>query len=226
MLNHNYYFVTRKPNEEEEIISVRHTLVVAGYAGCVGILLCAIVLVVMATPSLVTDSKYISEGMQAHCGWSVIMLGTCSFAIAMCQVVAAAHMNQHIAIVFSLLQLLGWNVVLGVVDTGWSLHYAGLLVFLLSNISYHWIASHDENYGNEKYRWTNYLTMGFTIVFCTAAFIVQQVVNEKYEREAKACAVSLEFVLTFFSMMENMWLIYGLDQFEKIHLVFERKMIW
>ena len=220
------YFINKttladNENKEEEIVFVRHTLVIAGYAACIGILVSAIVLVVIATPSLREDSKYISEGMEAHCGWSVIMMGTCSSMIAICQVVAAAHMKQHVAILFSVLQLLGWNIVLGVVDTGWNLHYAGLLLFLCSNICYHWIASHDDSYGNDKYRWTNQLTMACTLVFAAAAITARQITT--HEREAKACAVSLELVLTFASMLENMWLIHGLDQFESIHLVFEKK---
>jgi hypothetical protein len=35
--------------------------------------------------------------------------------------------------------------------------------------------------------------------------------------------VSMEFVLTFFSMMGNICLIRGLDRFQNIHLVFEKR---
>ena len=217
-----HYFWQKGANTQEEILSVRHTLVAAGYVACVGVVVSAVILVVMATPAPREDSKYISEGMEAHCGWSVIMMGTCSFAIAICQVVAAAHMMQHVAIVFSILQLLGWNIVLGVVDTGWSLHYVGLIVFLISNLSYHWIASHDMHYGNNVYRWINQLCIAFTMIFVTAVFVVHNMKHE-YEREAKACAVSLELVLTFACMLENVCLINSLDQFESIHLVFEKK---
>jgi hypothetical protein len=213
-----YHLATSK--DEEDIISVRQTLVIGGYLGCVGILICAIALVVMATPSQQEDSKYISEGMEAHCGWSVVMLGTCTFLICICQLVAAAHMNRHSAIVFSALQLLGWNIVLGIADTGWNLHYVGLVVFLVSNICYHWIASHDENYGDDKYRWVNRLTIIFTFFFGCAAMAVDGAGG--YRREIKACAVSLEFVLCFFSMLENMCLVHALDAYRSIHMVFEK----
>ena len=215
------YFISKQyygEPQEEDVISVRHTLVAGGYVGCIGIMLFAIVLVVMATPDPEQDAKYISEGMQSHCGWSVVMLGTCSFLISNCQLLAAAHMNRHSALAFSVLQLLGWNVVLGIADTGWDLHYAGLAVFLSSNIFYHWIASHDVNYGSETYRWVNRLTVLFTLCFGAAATVVKYA---SFEREAKACAVALEFVLTLSSMFSNMCLVRGLDSFQNIHLVFE-----
>ena len=217
------YFISKRyygDAQEEDIISVRHTLVAGGYAGCVGIMLFTILLVLISTPSLEQDSRYISEGMESHCGWSVVLLGSCSFLISICQLLAGAHMNRHSAIAFSVLQLVGWNVVLGVVDTGWNMHYVGLSVFLISNISYHWIASHDENYGNELYRWANKLTMLFTICFGVANVTTR---NTVYVREAKACAVSLEFVLTFSSMIANICLVRGLDGYQNIHMVFERR---
>jgi small-conductance mechanosensitive channel len=217
----HHYFIESDQEHHEDVLSVRHTLVAGGYAGCVGIMGFAITLVVMATPSSIDDSKYISEGMEAHCGWSVIMMGTCSFMIGVCQVIAASHMNHHIAILFSITQLLGWNVVLGVVDTGWNVHYLGLFVFLSSNLGYHWIAANDSNYGTPRYRLLNWITIFFTVAFGSATIVVRFM--ETYEREAKACAMSLEFVLTFFSMLQNLFLVNGLDHFQSIHLVFEKR---
>ena len=216
------YFLVKKEGAEEDVISVRHTLIIGGYVGCVGISVFAIVLVAMASQGS-QDSKYISEGMQAHCGWSVMVLGTCSFLVFICQLVAGAHMNRHAAVAFSVMQLLGWNIVMGVVDTGWSLHYVGLAMFLIGNVCYHWIASHDENYGGPRYRWMNGLTIMFTATFCCAALAVRYASSRDIERQTKACAVALEFVLFFSGMLENFILLHGLDQYENIHLVFEPK---
>ena len=194
-----YLAVGATRNEEEDIIPVRQTLVITGYLGCIGISVFAVVLVIMATPAAEEEkSKYISEGMEAHCGWSVMVLGSCSFLIFICQFAAGVHMNRHCAILFSMMQLLGWNVVLGVVDTGWNLHYMGLCAFLLGNIGYHWIASRDPNYGNEGYQWVNRLTIFFTCVFCCTAgsnILLAEKMGSTSQRELKAVAVSLEFVL-------------------------------
>ena len=218
----HHFFIESNVERHEDVLSVRHTLVAGGFMGCIGIMVFAITLVVMATPSTQNDSKYISEGMEAHCGWSVVMLGTCSFMIGVCQVVAASHMNHHIAILFAITQLLGWNVVLGIVDTGWNVHYVGLCVFLMSNIGYHWIAANDINYGTPKYRVLNWITIFFTFVF-GGANIATKSADQDYFREIKACAVGLEFFLTFLSMLQNMFLIHGLDRFQSIRLVFERR---
>ena len=216
----NTYFIVKR-SEEEDIISVRRTLVFGGYFGCVSACIFAIVIVAMAPPLLSEEAQYISEGMQAHCGWSVLMLGSCSFFIFICQLIAGVHMNRHSVILFSICQLAGWNVVMGIVDTGWNLHYMGLAVFLLGNLGYHWIASRDPHYGHPNYQLANWMTMFFTLTFGTAAFT--HTVIFKDNRELKAVGVALEFVLLFSSMFENMLLVHGLDQYENIHLVFERK---
>jgi hypothetical protein len=67
----------------------------------------------------------------------------------------------------------------------------------------------------------NWITIFFTIAFGSATMAVRSM--GVYEREAKACAVSLEFVLTFFSMLQNLFLVNGLDHFQSIHLVFEKR---
>ena len=222
----SYYFI-KTPHiifnrDEEDIVCVRPTLVIGGYLGCLGISIFAVVLVVMASQSTEEhkEAKYISEGMEAHCGWSVVVLGSSSFLIFICQLVAGIHMNRHTAILFSLLQLVGWSIVLGIVDTGWNFHYMGLTMFLVGNICYHWIASRDDHYGSEYYQWSNILTVLFTCVFCSSAVASM---TFRSTRELKACAVALEFVLLFFGMLENVFLVRALDSYQNIHLVFEKK---
>lgn len=227
-----YVFFNKQPpppvvyenHEEEDIISVRYTLIIGGYLGCAGMSIFAIILVMMANPNGGAggrqEAKYISEGMEAHCGWSVVVLGLCSFIIFLCQLVAAVHMNRHTSVLFAFLQVVGWCVVLGIVDTGWLFHYVGLTMFLMGNIGYHWIASRDPNYGSIAYQWSNMLTILFTCVFCGTALACMLA---RDFRELKALAVGLEFVLLFFSMVENLMLMRALDSYENIHLVFEKK---
>jgi hypothetical protein len=228
--NDDYFLVKQLPapdvydehHEEEDIISVRYTLIIAGYLGCAGMSIFAIVLVMMANDHTGErqEAKYISEGMEAHCGWSVVVLGLCSFIIFLCQLVAGVHMNRHAAVLFAFLEVVGWCVVLGIVDTGWMFHYVGLTLFLIGNIGYHWIASRDYNYGSMAYQWSNLLTILFTCVFCSTA-LASMLARDL--REVKALAVGLEFVLLFFSMTENLMLMRALDSYENIHLVFEKK---
>ena len=222
---HDYFIEKRMDigQEEEDIVSVRHSIVIGGYSGCVGICFFAIMLVVLATqvPNTKQEAKYISEGMEAHCGWSVVALGSCSFLLFVSQLVAGIHMREHnTAIAFSLLQMLGWCIVLGIADTGWNLHYAGLHMFLVGNIGYHWMASRDARYGGFAYQWASILTIVFTCVFISSAAASMWF---REERELKAGAVALEFVLLFFTMLQNLCLVRALDAYENIHLVFEKK---
>ena len=48
----HHYFIESDQEHHEDVLSVRHTLVAGGYAGCVGIMCFAITLVVMATPNI------------------------------------------------------------------------------------------------------------------------------------------------------------------------------
>lgn len=206
---------------EENIISVRPVLVVGGYASSLTIAIFAIVLVSIAPePDIHGAMLFISEGMLQHCGWSIVVMGTCSIMLFMCLSVAAAHMARHIASFWVIVQALGWFVVLGVVDTGWMLHYVGLSFFLVGNICYHWIASRDRGYGSLAYQKMNMVCVILTISFIMAG-AVSILIGE--HREIKSCAVSLEFALLFGITIQNLFLIRALDRFKVIHLVFDER---
>ena len=139
---------------KEDLVSIRPFLIIGGYGSTLITCIFTIVLVSIA-PGPENDSgmlRYISEGMESHCGWSTVVLGTCTFTILIVHVIAAVHMSNGHAIFWGLLQSLGWNIILGVVDTGWTFHYFGLAMFLIGNVAYHWIASRDLAYGGLRYQ--------------------------------------------------------------------------
>jgi hypothetical protein len=149
----------------------------------------------------------------------VVVLGTTAFIIFQCQAVAALHMACHRAIGFSVLQMLGWNIVLGIMDTGWLIHYGGLFFFLSGSVCYHWIASQDINYGNLWYLRLFYITSLFTALFVVTSFVS----SLKEQRELRAVAVGLEFVILVLTNFENMFVVWALDQYSSIHLIFDKR---
>jgi hypothetical protein len=204
-----------------DTISVHTVLVVNGYAGC---LLSAgfCVLLVCLSPGPVNEKgglHYVSEAFFAHCGFANVVMGTCSLLLLACQLVAAAHMVHHTAMGCALAQAVGWNVVLGVVDTGWTVHYVGLLVFLVGNLGYHYIASRDPAYGSPSYVIINGLACFFSLVFCALAGA--SIFEGEDNVVVRSFAVSVEFVVVLALVVQNLWLVRALDQFRDIRLRFE-----
>lgn len=207
----------------ENIVCIRSTLVIAGYAACI-ITAAFAIAVVFIPPGPESDTgllRYISEGIHQYCGWSIVIMGTTSMILLVCHLVAASHMaSSSLAFYCALGEAFGWNVILGVVDTGWVIHYIGLLLFLVGSIGYHWIACRDDAYGGFRYQQTNLLAISLTIIFSlvsSASLIVGD-----GDRRLRACAVSLEFSMLGAFTLQNLVLLYSLDQFKNIHLVFHR----
>jgi hypothetical protein len=221
-------FISSSPNYRgevgghDDVVCIRPTLVIAGYSSSIITAIFAIVLVFMPPgPEQNGLLRYISEGMENHCGWSTVIMGTSSMAILICHLVAAAHMANRHAVFWALVEAVGWNIVLGVVDTGWTLHYIGLAFFLTGNIVYHWIASRDVGYGGLRYQQTNFIVILLALCFtCTA---LASIIVGKHDRQLRACAVSLEFAMLAALTLQNIVLINALDKYKNIHLVFHLK---
>jgi hypothetical protein len=208
---------------DEDIVSVHSVLVTGGYIACLISGIFAVVLI-MLSPGPVNPAsgslRYISEGMEDHCGWATVVLGTCSLLVLACQLVAAAHMIRQSAMAYALAQAIGWNVVLGVSDTGWDIHYVGLALFLVGGVMYHFIASHDPSYGGTNYVRLNALVWLFSLVFGSLAFASKLAGDG--DTALRSYAVAFEFVLLLFLVLQNAFLIHSLDQFRDIRLRFER----
>ena len=206
----------------ENIVCIRSTLVIAGYAACI-ITAAFAIAVVFIPPGPEGDTgllRYISEGIHQYCGWSIVIMGTTSMILLVCHLVAASHMASSLAFYCALAEAFGWNVILGVVDTGWVIHYIGLFLFLVGSIGYHWIACRDDAYGGFRYQQTNLLAISLTVIFSlvsSASLIVGD-----GDRRLRACAVSLEFSMLGAFTLQNLVLLNSLDQFKNIHLVFHR----
>jgi hypothetical protein len=204
----------------EDVVCIRTTLVIGGYLSCLASAIFAIALVFM-DPGPEKDGllRYISEGMENHCGWNIVVMGTSSMAILICHLVAAAHMeNGGHATFWAFIEAIGWNIVLGVVDTGWTLHYVGLSFFLVGNIFYHWIASRKSVFGGLRYQQTNVIAITLALAFSGAA--LASIIVGKNDRQLRACAVSLEFAMLGALTLQNIMLVNSLDRYKSIHLVF------
>jgi hypothetical protein len=211
---------------EDDVVSVHSVLVVGGYVGCaVSMLFC--VILVFLDPGPVDDNgslRYISDGMNAHCGYTTVIMGTCSLLLLACQFVAAVHMASGTAMWCALAEAVGWNVVLGVSDTGWKVHYAGLVVFLFSGLYYHRIASRDPGYGGGPTSYYARLNMAACLFTCIFAVVTGASIamSDPGDPVLRSFAVAFEFVLLVFMTGQHGMLINALDQFRDIRLRFER----
>jgi hypothetical protein len=202
-------------------ISVRFCLILGGYLACIVSAIFSIVLVLL-TPGPIDPTshslRYISQGMFDHCGLATSVLGTCCLLLFACQIIAAMHMEHASAIFCAVMQAAAWNVVLGVADTGWVVHYFGLGVFLLTTVIYHWCASNDKAYGGPVYRAVTYIALVIMFIFCV--LVVVAMVMRGSSPTPQTVAVAVEFAMMIAISAENMCLVNALDQFEDIHLQF------
>ena len=208
----------------KDSLSVRSTLVVGGYLASVVSALFSVVLVLLAPGPIDPSShalRYISQGMFDHCGLATAVLGTCCLLLFACQLIAAAHMEHTSALFFAVLQAAGWNVVLGVEDTGWTIHYVGLAVFLLATIAYHWCASHDAAYGGPLYRAVTYIAIAIMFIFAVLASVA--IALRGSTATPQTLAVAVEFAMMAAISAQNLCLINALDQFDDIHLQFSAR---
>jgi len=206
----------------DDIISVRPVLVVGGCISCFVSVIFCILLVLLPPGPISPDTgalRFISDGMDSHCGWSAVILGTCSLFILICQLVAAAHMAKHLAALWAVIQTIGWNIVLGAVDTGWTLHYIGLALFLLGGQIFHFMAGYDPSYGSLMYTRVNILASFFALLFGILGMI--SMLDQGGNATLRSFAVAFEFIFMFFSVAQNMCIVIALDMYKDIHIRFE-----
>jgi len=209
--------------KEDDIISVRPTLVIGGCISCfVSIFFCILLVCLPPGPTSPETGalRFISDGMECYCGWSAVVLGTCSLFILMCQLVAAAHMANHMAALWALIQTLGWNIVLGAADTGWTLHSIGLGLFLFGGQFFHSLAGCDPNYGSLTYSRVNILACFFATVFGILGLI--SMMDQGSNATLRSFAVAFEFVFMFFQQAQNMCIVMALDAYKDIRIHFDK----
>jgi len=216
------YSVSQAFVQPEDVISIRLFIVYGGYLAT--ILTCVFALII-PTEMVEMHEKdsllYISEGFQRKCGWSIVLLGTCSVFNIFVQLVAVCHIpNKAFLCFFILLEAVGWFIVLGIEGTGWDIHYGGLAVFLIGIIVYHWFVSHNNVFGGEYYRAVLYVTICAALIFTVLARIS---LSDTSKLELKSFAVSTEFMLCILVCILQIFLLYGLDQFDNIHVVFHKR---
>jgi hypothetical protein len=202
-------------------VDVHSSIVILGYVAClISLAFCIAVVWLPPGPTLENGAlRYISEGLDIFCGWSSVVMGTSTMIILMCQLVASAFMrNKYNASVWAVAQAIGWNIVAGVSSTGWTLHYIALVVFLVGNLVFNYIASNDEAYGSRCYRAVNIAAFLFAFLFILCVSVTK-VLDEV--GALRSLAVSIEFVLMFSIVVQTLCLVHALDSYHIIHLRFE-----
>jgi len=205
-----------------DVISVRKYLVYTSYFFNITIAVFTVAIVFM-NPGPENESgelRYISEGMERHCGWSIVVLGTSSTFTCVTHFIAAIHIENKSVFAFIILECIGWNVVLGVIDTGWTLHYVGLMSFLIGILGFNWICSRDINYGTLTYKTLNMISVIFAIIFMGMAVISSFNPNV---RELRGCAVSLEFVVMGSFTVQSFIFASRLNQYKEIYIMFHHR---
>lgn len=217
-------------SNSSDVILVHLPVVLTGYAaGLISLIFCFTVIVLPPGPFLENGAlRYISDGLSIYCGWSSVFMGPCSMIILVLQLLASTHMEHQYAAVWSLLQAIGWNVVVGVQDTGWVVHYIALMVFLVGNIMYNWIASHDPTYGSLVYRRVSAVSIALSTIFVVLAFV--SIVSSGGTKDSdgqvtlRSFSVAFEFSVLFSILSQHLCLIHALDAYHEIQLKFVPKM--
>ena len=207
-------------------IEVHTHIVLVGYVACfLSFCFCIGVVLLPPGPTLANGSlRYISEGLDLSCGWSVVVMGSSSMLILMCQLVASAYMRNQNAAAWAVVQAVSWNTVAGVSSTGWEAHYVALLVFLVSSIAFHYIASNDSAYGGRIYRAANIGSIVFSALFACLNMVSRFGGDDTHLGvTARSFAVSFEFVLMFSLVLQVLCLVQALDSYHVIHLRFEHR---
>lgn len=207
-------------------IDIHTNVVLVGYAGCLfSFIFCIAIVVLPPGPTLPNGAlRYISEGLDSYCGWTVVFMGTFSMMILVVQLVASTFMRNRWAALASVIQAASWNAVAGVNSTGWSAHHVALAVFLLSLFAFNWIASNDPAYGSRVYRAANLSCLVLALGFNALALAAESIGQRTREGIIVRCfAVAVEFVLMFSVVFQNLCLVRALDAYHLIHLRFEHR---
>lgn len=165
---------------------------------------------------------FISEAFEAYCGWSGVILGTTGATEAFVQLIASLHMDSTAALVATCVQLFTWNVIIGVSDTGWPLHYVSLVIFFISTFIFHWLASSSAQYSSVLYRQSNVLGVIVVMIF-GCLFLANGVgqFSDSHKKTLISGEVTLEFVLLFIIMVQQGCLGYGIAKCTRLWIVFE-----
>ena len=206
---------------DSSVVSVRSTLIACGYLGTCVSALFAVFLVLISPGPVDPDTgalRFISNGMESHCGLATAVFGTCSLLLFGCQLAVCAHLESRWGIAWALLQGAGWNVVLGVADTGWTVHYVGLSLFLISNLALNGLISRHPDFGGRVYRCVHTMACLSGLLFAVLAAI--SATSKPEDPTAKSFAVAFEFVMLLALSAQNLCLVASLDRFDDIHLQF------
>lgn len=165
---------------------------------------------------------FISEAFEAYCGWSGVVLGTTGAAEAFVQFLAALHMDCTTALVATGVQLVTWNVIIGVSDTGWPMHYVALVIFFFATCVFHWLASISQQYSSQLYRQFNLLNAVMVLMF-GALFLANGVgrFTETQKKSLISAEVTIEFGLLLLIMAQQACLAYGIGKCTRLWVVFE-----
>lgn len=205
-------------------LNIHTHIVLGGYAAClISMSFCIGIVLLPPGPTLKEGGalRYISEGLEIFCGWTAAIMGTCTMLILMCQLIACSYMRNGNAAFFAIGQAIAWNVVAGVSSTGWVAHYVALIVFLVSNLIFNRIASHDPSYGFLSFKVANVFSFLFSVFFIgvgLSAIICG--IDSTEGATLRSIAVASEFVVMFTIVLQTICLVRALDSFHTIHLRF------
>ena len=168
-----------------------------------------------------TSLKYISIGMKEHCGWSGLVFGTTGSLVGISDLVPAIHVGRTDVVLCLLAQLVCWNMVLGVSETGWDLHYVALAGFCISNLYFNYVMSRSREYGSHWYRLAHGASFLIIVIF-TAAFCTTAALSGQDKITALNVTVTIEFLLMCAVTANTLLLMLALSAYDSIFLVLSR----
>ena len=166
---------------------------------------------------------FVSEAFEAYCGWSGVVLGSTGAVEALVQLLASVHMGSSVVgSASTIVQFVTWNVIIGVCDTGWALHYVALVFFFFSSCLFHWTASKSTQYGGLLYQQANALSIVVVIIF-GCLFLANGVgkFSDTLKKSFISVEVTIEFILLFLMLLQHCCLAYGIARCTRMVVVFE-----
>jgi hypothetical protein len=211
--------------ETSTIVSINPYITVIGISATVITFIFCTALVLIP---LVTDYQgsltYISNGMENHCGWSGTVLGSCGILIATCEMIAALHTTMSTILAFTVLvQASSWCMIMGVSDTGWEFHYCALCVFLVSTLYFHHTLCSLHPFDTFVYNRVNIITMVNAALFFISFVVTTLVTSETAKWVTLDITVSFELTLMCSLTAQNICVVWALNQYKSIHLLFDRQ---
>jgi hypothetical protein len=247
----SYYDDETGDEEEEAHLEIEHIVSIYPYLPLLGFFaatlsfcFCLGLVMVQFWTRYDGSLAFISNGMDVYCGWSSAVLCSCGLYVGLCEFVAALHTPPLVSgwLIFAvLLQIPSWYIIIGVSGTGWYVHYAALLCFMVSTFYFHWrfATTHTVAHQTRIYHKANLITalnlvalfMAFLVYFATkpepleptsAAAEEEDVsTTTPHHQFTKDIAVSLEVTLLCCITSQTFCLSWVLLQYQNIHLLFE-----